>query len=157
MISRGATYAVRALVYLADRAGDHWLLSREIARELALPPQFLSKILGTLAVEGILSSQRGRSGGFRLSRSADGISLLDVIEPFDHLGSRRQCILGQGICSEEKPCPIHGQWRAISDAFIKVLGKTTIADIARHVQPGGFPRRTGVAAATVVSGRGSQQ
>ncbi len=154
MISRGATYAVRALVFLADRAVDRWLLSREIAKELSLPPQFLSKILGTLAVEGILMSQRGRAGGFRLARKAEEISLLDVIEPFDHLGSRRHCVLGQGICTDSRPCPIHDKWKAISDNFLQVLQTTSIADLAKHIDPDGFPKRTEASVAMTRDGDG---
>jgi Rrf2 family transcriptional regulator, iron-sulfur cluster assembly transcription factor len=141
MISRSATYALRALTFMAAREPDEWSLNREIAAELTLPPQFLTKILRVLAAEGVLMSQRGRSGGFRLARPADQITLLDVVEPFDRLSDRRTCLLGQTTCSDENACPLHDQWRTISDSLCHVLRGWTLVDLTRQANAGGgFPR-----------------
>jgi Rrf2 family protein len=114
MISRSATYAVRALTFMAAREPDTWSLNREIAAELALPPQFLTKILRLLAAEGILLSQRGKSGGFRLARPASRITLLEIIDPFDRLSDRRTCLLGQAIVDENPVRP-----RTVSETSVR--------------------------------------
>jgi Rrf2 family protein len=122
---------------------DAWCLNREIAAELALPQQYLTKILRALASEGILESQRGRSGGFRLARPAEKITLLDVVDPLDHLSERQACILGQATCSDVRSCPLHDPWRRISDSLCRMLRGRTLAQLTRQASASGFPRLDG--------------
>ena len=61
MISPSASYVVRALTVMAASRSEEWVLNREIASELSLPPQVLTRILRILAEAGALSSQRGRT------------------------------------------------------------------------------------------------
>jgi predicted ArsR family transcriptional regulator len=60
MLTRSAVYAVRALSLLALREGSGAFHAAEIAAELGLPPQFLTKILRRLTATDLVSSQRGR-------------------------------------------------------------------------------------------------
>jgi Rrf2 family protein len=117
------------------------MLSREIAEELGIPPPFLAKVLQVLATTGILDSQRGRGGGFRLARDPESLSLYEIVEPFDHLGDRKICVLGQKVCSEEAACPLHNAWKATRGLFLSALQGTTLASVERMNVPGGFPRR----------------
>jgi len=130
MLSRSASYAIRALSYMAANRPDDWSLNREIAHELELPPQFLTKILRALANEGLLVSQRGKAGGFRLSRSPQSITLLEIADPFDRLLDRRRCLLGHAVCNDDSPCLLHSEWRAAFDSMIVVLRQRTLADVA---------------------------
>jgi Rrf2 family protein len=139
MLSRSAEYAIRALTYLAE-AGDRWVLNREIAEELELPPQFLTKILGVLAREGLLESQRGRTGGFRLAGDPARIRLLQIVEPFDTLSNKEECLLGQRVCSSANPCPLHEAWRSIREEFRDLFQRTTLDEIVRSPAAGAFPR-----------------
>lgn len=139
VISRSAEYAIRALAYLAQ-AGDRWALNREIAEELDLPPQFLTKLLGTLAREGLLGSQRGRSGGFRLARAPREIRLIEIVDPFDRLSGRQQCLLGQDVCSDRYACPLHETWKGIQEEFRSLFGRTTLADVIESAPRGAFPK-----------------
>lgn len=140
MISRSASYAVRALTFLAKKPADAWTLNREIASDLALPPQFLTKILGTLATHGILLSQRGKTGGFKLARPSDEITLLEIVEAFDAIATRRPCLLGQTVCSDETSCPLHTEWKAACDSMVEAFRSRTLADISVNLREGGFPR-----------------
>lgn len=139
MLSRSAEYAIRALAFLGAGENRPWRLSREIADELGMPSPFLAKVLHTLAARGLLESQRGRGGGFRLVREPREVTLLEVVEPFDHLADRTLCVLGQKICSEETACPLHHAWKAHLTAFLAALGETTLADIKRSANDGGYP------------------
>jgi Rrf2 family protein len=119
------------------------VLSRQIGEELGIPSPFLAKILQTLVSEGILESQRGRNGGFRLGRPPEKLSLFEITEPFDRLGQQRLCVLGQKTCSAEAACPLHQTWHATLSAFIQALRDTTLADVGRRAMPGGFPWNDG--------------
>lgn len=132
MLSRSAEYAVRALSLLALRGGEGALHSAEIADELGLPPQFLSKILRRLKATDLVTSQRGRAGGFRLNRAADEISLLAVVRPFQDELTGIECLLGQTGCSDSETCPLHDRLTGIRQSFHDLLSGTTLADVAQR-------------------------
>jgi len=139
MLSRSSQYAIRALAYLAMRGRGQWVLARQIATAIGIPLPFLAKILQILAVEGILESQRGRNGGFRLVRDPDRLSLFDIVEGFDRLGQGRLCVLGQKVCSDETACPLHHTWKHSLNSFRHRLQTTTLAELSRHPNALGFP------------------
>jgi len=130
MLTRSAEYAVRALALLAVRGGDDALHSAEIADALGLPPQFLTKILRRLTATDLVTSRRGRSGGFRLNRPPDEISLLAVVRPFQDGLSGVDCLLGQTDCADAEGCPLHEPWIDIQRSFHDLLAETTLADVA---------------------------
>jgi Rrf2 family protein len=132
MLTRSAEYAVRALALLAVRGGENALHSAEIASELGLPPQFLTKILRRLTATDLVTSQRGRTGGFRLNRAPDEISLLAVVRPFQDGLSSIDCLLGQTDCEDPDSCPLHQPWAEIRRSFHDLLAETTLAEIAQR-------------------------
>lgn len=143
MLTRSAEYAVRALSLLALREGTEALHCGEIAAELGLPPQFLTKILRRLTATELVTSQRGRAGGFRLNRAADEIPLLAVVEPFQDGLAGVECLLGQTECSDSASCPLHEPMAEIRRAFHDLLAGTTLADVAhRAVRNGGSALQT---------------
>jgi Rrf2 family protein len=132
MLTRSSEYAVRALSLLALHPGDDALHAAEIAGELGLPPQFLTKILRRLAATDLVSSQRGRAGGFRLDRPADEIPLLEVVGPFQDGFTGFECLLGQEGCSDSDQCPLHEPMVRIRADFHDLLATTMLADVAHR-------------------------
>ena len=142
MLSRSSEYAIRALAYLGQREDRApWVLARQIAADLDIPFPFLAKILQTLAGEGVLESQRGRNDGFRLARNPERLSLFEIVEPFDKLGARRLCVLGQKVCSDETACPLHHTWKHSLNSFLHRLRTTSLEDLKSHPTAIGFPSR----------------
>jgi Rrf2 family protein len=78
-ISAKADYAVRAAVELAAASNDRPVKAERIATAQGVPLNFLENILGELRHAGIVRSQRGAEGGFRLARPANEITVADVI------------------------------------------------------------------------------
>ena len=79
-ISAKADYAVRAVVELAAAAGnDRPVKAERIATAQEIPLNFLENILGELRHAGLVRSQRGADGGFRLARPAGEVTVADVI------------------------------------------------------------------------------
>jgi Rrf2 family protein len=78
-ISAKADYAVRAAVELAAASDDRPVKAEWIATAQGIPLNFLENILGELRHAGIVRSQRGAEGGFRLARPADQITVADVM------------------------------------------------------------------------------
>ncbi len=126
MLSQTGKYALRALDYLATYDDGGYKLVKDISAKLDIPQQYLSKILHLLACEGLLKSQRGRSGGFRLGRPAGEITLYEVIDPLDHLGRLGICIMGDQPCGKDDPCALHDMWGEIRGKYLEFLKTTTL-------------------------------
>lgn len=141
-INRSSEYAIRALTYLAQQKSDGFSLARDMARALDIPAPFLGKVLQPLVMRGMLQSQRGRNGGFRLALAPDEITLYEIVDSIEHLGRARQCFLGQAECTDERACPLHDYWKSTAMAFMGRLSSTTLADLLHFCElrpAGGYP------------------
>ncbi len=131
MLSRTSKQATLAIVKLARLKPTEYLGASQIATEIGAPKNYLGKLLKQLAERGILESQKGCGGGFRLALSAANISVYDIVEPIDRVSKWKGCFLGQAKCSDETPCPVHKNLSAIREKYLQYLKETTIADIAK--------------------------
>src|SRR5919199_792737 len=82
-VSAKSDYALRALIELASREGGDPVSAEELGRLQEIPHGFLQAILADLRRAGIVLSQRGQSGGWRMARPADDVSVADVIRAVD--------------------------------------------------------------------------
>ena len=121
MLSQTAEYALRTVLYLAAGEQDTLFRVSEIAEELDVPRNYLSKTLHLLARAGVLTSSRGKHGGFRLTKPPSKLTLAEVVAPFDGPTGARICLLGRTACSDSDPCPAHGTWKAVSTRGLDVL------------------------------------
>ncbi|UCC23811.1 MAG: Rrf2 family transcriptional regulator [Gemmatimonadales bacterium] len=111
-------------------------------RGIGDPADYLAKTLRSLARDGLLTSEGGRTGRFRLSRPPERIRLIDVVRGFDDLGRDRQCLLGRGTCSDVGGCPAHAEGREGSASAFELLERPTVADLLgrRQAAVEGTPR-----------------
>lgn len=130
VISQTSEYALRAATVLAEREADGPVDVTLLADALAVPKNYLSKTLSQLSRSGVLTSVRGKNGGFMLARPGREITLYQVVEPFERFETTRRCLLGQSVCSDETACSAHAAWRAIGDRIVHFLRRTTLADLA---------------------------
>jgi Rrf2 family iron-sulfur cluster assembly transcriptional regulator len=130
ILSKSATYAVRALLCLAEAGSDEPTTVDQIAATLEVPRNYLSKILHVLARTEILDSTRGPGGGFRLARSPAALPLSDIVRHFDVVPDSTTCLLGRVRCSDTTPCRAHERWSITREAIITFLDGTTLADLA---------------------------
>jgi Rrf2 family protein len=112
-ITQQADYAVRAVLELALHTDEVCIASSEIARQQSIPAPFLAKIVARLAAVGIVTTQRGVSGGIRLARPASEITLLDVIEAIDGPVTLNRCMRHPSDCPRSGACAVHPVWLAI--------------------------------------------
>jgi Rrf2 family nitric oxide-sensitive transcriptional repressor len=127
MLSQTAEYALRALVTLAAQP-ECAQTTQEIARESKVPFDYLSKVLNALARAGIVSSQRGRGGGFQTVQPASQLTVLEVVSAVDPLKRIRTCPLGLKAHGTNL-CPLH---RKLDDAIKSVedaFAETTIESL----------------------------
>jgi Rrf2 family protein len=132
-LSRSCEYALQAVIYLATRFRKSPILQRDISSALNIPQQFLGKILQTLVRHDIVKSQRGKSGGFILSRSPKEFSLFDVVQVIDGLSFLNRCFLGFPGCSDDNPCPVHDKWIETKKDIIKLLKEKSIEELGKGI------------------------
>ena len=129
MLSQTAEYALRTVLYLADRGDKRLIGADELAEALGVPRNYLSKTLHRLTRERILASSRGKGGGFRLATDPRRLTLLQVVKPFDAISGERRCLLGRPACDDRHPCPAHHRWKAVSTQVADFFRKTTVAEL----------------------------
>jgi Rrf2 family iron-sulfur cluster assembly transcriptional regulator len=124
------THALRAMAWLASHADGEAVLGRDMARKLRIPPDYLSKVLATLARSGVLTAARGAKGGYRLARAPERIKLVEVVTPFEGKRVRAGCLLRPDRpCRDSAACSAHTSWGGVNEAYREFLEKTTVADI----------------------------
>ena len=128
MLSRTSQYALRAVLHLA-RAPDAPVSAAEVAADLDVPANYLSKILHALSRAGVVRSERGPGGGYRLARPPERTSLADVIDPFDRIGVGGRCLLGNPQCPGARPCAAHERWRRVSEPLTVFFHDTTVSEL----------------------------
>ena len=134
MFSKSCKYAIRAVLYLAVNSDeDHKMGVEELARLLAVPKHFLAKVLQQLTKNRIVSSLKGKHGGFYLSTENKSSNLLAVIESFDGPGVFTDCVLGLDNCSNENPCPYHDAIQKYRHSFYTQLQNETIEVTAKRI------------------------
>ena len=130
---QSAEYALRAVVWLAAHP-DTTVSTPEIAKRTQVPPGYMSKVLQVLAHAGLVESNPGRAGGFRLTRGPEEVSVLDVVNAVDTLERIRRCPLGLKSHRHEL-CPLHRRLDQVAAIVERAYAETTIAVIASDTSP----------------------
>ena len=130
-LSKLADYAVVVLVRLAR--GESVQTSPGIAAVTGLPEPTVAKVLKALAAGGLVGSQRGARGGYRLTRPLASIQVADVIAAIDGPVHLTACVEGsRSSCEAEHVCSCRGGWDQVNDVVMQALATISIADIAIH-------------------------
>lgn len=129
-------YALQALTLLAERPGATVLIA-DLAQRGRIPRKFLEAILRELKQHGLLTSQRGRHGGYSLNLAAGQITLASIVQalngalpptPCAHRTPFQPC----DECKNGGSCSVRLVLEDLHDATAKVLEGTTLADLARR-------------------------
>jgi len=129
MFSKTCEYAIRAMIYVANNsAEDNKKSVKDIAEGIDSPTHFIAKILQDLSRKGLIQSTKGPNGGFYMTSENLKVTLADIIISIDGTKMYKECILGLKACSEETPCPIHFEYKAIKKAILKMLEGNSITN-----------------------------
>ena len=135
-ISRITDYGIVLMVQLARSAGDTSRNARDLAAETELPAPVVSKILKSLARDGLLVSRRGSKGGYALARPPQEITVPEMITALEGPISLTACTVHPGNCAQEPSCDVRGPWQQINAAIHDALAKISLADLAAPQRSG---------------------
>ena len=144
-VSTRGDYASRALLSLALRDNLTVPVSvRDLAERTGLPQPYLEQILLTLKAVGLVQSKRGVGGGYVLARSAESITLAEVVAAVD--GPIVAGDFGEphadGACDHEGQCVLRGVWADVGEHMREHLASFTLADMVAQARGNAPLRRT---------------
>lgn len=127
MLSKTCEYAIRAMIYLAQKSATGQVVNiKEISEKIGSPELFIGKILQNLSKQGFLQSSKGRYGGFYMLEKDTRASLSDIVIAIDGDKMFKGCGVGLKYCSEKNPCPIHAEYKAARNALYTIYKKATL-------------------------------
>lgn len=127
-------YGMRALLELAS--SDTPATGESIARAQGLPPKFLAAILNDLRRAGLVTSQRGMEGGYRLGRPADRITAADVMRALDGPLAEVRGLRPEMTNYEGSAARLQDLWVATRASLRAVLERVSLQDMVKGELPG---------------------
>jgi Rrf2 family protein len=133
-VSSKCYYALRAIYALADHAGPDPLKIAEIAERERIPIRFLEVILNQLKGGGFVQSRRGAEGGYLLARSAEDLTVGEIMRYVDGPIAPVDCVSQSRpkVCDFPGGCQFFSFWMRVRQAISEVVDNTTFADLIRE-------------------------
>jgi Rrf2 family transcriptional regulator, cysteine metabolism repressor len=132
-VSRRTDYATRALLALSLDGSEPMKLE-ELARRTGAPKSVLEQVMPVMRSAGIVRSERGPAGGYRLNKPPEEITLERVVRLFQG----QLAPIGYATRRSPDSCPkfvadsLREAWGEVRDATIDILEHTTFSDLAKR-------------------------
>ncbi len=138
MISKKTKYALKAAIYLARKYEKGPVLIADLAKEENIPKKFLELILLSLRNNGILSSKKGKGGGYYLAKSPRTVSMGQIVRIMEGTLAPVPCVSLSAYekceeCEEESTCGIRIVMKDVRDSIAKILDSATLADVLEKI------------------------
>lgn len=129
--STKSTYGLRAMIYLALRYKDDATSLAEIAEAEKISPAYLERLFARMKKCGLITASRGASGGYRLLRSPEKISVLSIVEALEGTDSLFYCFAERGKieCSAKCHCGVNLVFTETRKALNETLGALTLINL----------------------------
>ena len=132
MISTKGRYAVRVLIDMAERTGDDPIPLRYVAQRQGVSEKYLQRIAKQLVDAGIVRGVSGKGGGYVLSRSADEITVYEVLEAAEGTLASVSClVVGAQPCDRASHCKTLPLWKGFDETVRNFFEGVTIGELAR--------------------------
>lgn len=128
-VTKLADYGIVMLTHFALHRESSFT-APDIAGTVRLPLPVVSKILKLLGKAGLLTSQRGTKGGYRLAVPAERITIATIICALEGPIAVTGCTDVDRGCTLETRCPVSGNWHLINQAIYSALERITLAQMA---------------------------
>ena len=133
MFSQTVEYSLRAIVHLAKQP-DVLQTTAQIAKATQVPAPYLSKVLQTLARDGLVTVKRGVSGGFLLGKSPDKLTIYEVVQCVDPIQRIHTCPL-ELSSHRKRLCSLHKKMDNALESFETAFRMTTLSQLINGSNP----------------------
>ena len=132
MLSKTATYGIKAILYVAHESKHGRRVGGPVvAKNIDAPVPFTAKIMQQLARAGIVNSIKGPNGGFEMTdKQRRESNIRSIVEALDGESLYTQCGLGLDKCNDQRPCPIHDTYTSVRQAIVELHTKESIGELA---------------------------
>ena len=141
-VSAKSDYALRALIEMAGRADGRAVSAEELGRLQDIPHGFLQAILADLRRAGVVMSQRGQSGGWRMARPAADVSVADVIRAVDGPLVSVYGLRPEAVSYNESADVLQHVWIAARSSLREVFEEVSIQQLSDAELPPAVTKRT---------------
>jgi len=141
-VSAKSDYALRALIEIVVRVDGKPVSAEELGKSQEIPHGFLQAILADLRRAGIVISQRGQSGGWKMAREASAVSVADVIRAVDGPLVSVYGLRPEAVTYNERAEVLQHVWIAARDSLREVFEQVSIEQLAAGTLPDVVTSRT---------------
>lgn len=123
-------YAIRIIGYLAQHR-NQLMNANEMAEQLGITYQYFFKVAMRLKEAGLIESEQGRHGGYRLAKEAGDITLYDIVETMEGIICINRCLESDGYCSRlaTPTCSVHKILASLQSDIITILKNKKMSDL----------------------------
>ena len=132
MISTKGRYALRVMIDIAEHQHDGYIPLKEIAARQEISEKYLEAIVKSLVKERYLTGLRGKSGGYRLTKTPEEYTVGSILRLSEGSLAPVACLDGKaGPCGRAADCPTLPLWQGLDRVIQTYLDGYTLADLLR--------------------------
>jgi Rrf2 family protein len=127
--TKAEDYGLHGIIYLAGQPYGKVTPLSEISEQQQVPEKFLAKIFQNLSKSGLVKSHRGVKGGFSLSKAADKMTVIEVLESIQGPYFIAKCLADEKTCKKSNNCSVRMLLKITQERILEVFEGHTIADL----------------------------
>lgn len=131
MISTKGRYALHIMTDLAEHTGDGYISLADIAKRQEISLKYLEAIMSLLNKAGLVESLRGKSGGYKLSKTAEEYTIREILEATEGgiVPVNCTCLTDGEDCKRAGLCPTQPVWEKLDKIISDYLESVTLRDL----------------------------
>ena len=130
-LSTKGRYGTRLMLELALYYDRGSVLLKDIARRQQISPGYLEQLLPLLKAAGLINSNRGAHGGYRLAKAPSKITLKEIIRALEGSITPVECVDVPSVCGRVKFCVTRDIWKRLREKISETLSSITLSDIVK--------------------------
>lgn len=133
MISTKGRYALHVMLDIAMQSQEEYISLKAISERQAISMKYLEAIVSNLSKAGMLESQRGKSGGYRLNKPANAYRVGDIVRTAEGGLSPVSCLEEtKGGCERAGECLMFPMWQQLERIVGDYLDSVSLEDLLRQ-------------------------
>jgi Rrf2 family nitric oxide-sensitive transcriptional repressor len=139
-LNRKIEYSLMALKFIQQRQPSSKVTAKEVADSVHAPFEVIARVLQVMAHKGLLHSEQGASGGYRLNQNLNDVSLFQLVEMIEGPTALVKCISEEGACDIERNCNIVSPIKSLNNKLNSFFKNIPLSELiveriedAKHV------------------------